>query len=85
MPMLIANGRGTDLWQGLREMLSNTGRLSAIILASDGQHNGSEDPLELAYKAKDLGIPIFTIGVGDPAPQESVGQQTVRAGSRARE
>ena len=67
MPMLIANGRGTDLWQGLREMLSNTGRLSAIILASDGQHNGSEDPLELAYKAKDLGIPIFTIGVGDPA------------------
>ncbi len=67
LPTLVANGRGTDLWQGLRELLSNTGRLSAIVLASDGQHNGSEDPLELAYKAKDLGIPIFTIGVGDPS------------------
>ena len=67
LPNLMANGRGTDIWQGLREMLSNTGRLSAIVLASDGQHNGSEDPLELAYKAKDLGVPIFTIGVGDPS------------------
>ncbi|MGI9517543.1 MAG: hypothetical protein ACR2NP_10875 [Pirellulaceae bacterium] len=67
LPTLIANGRGTDIWQGLREMLSNTGRLSAIILTSDGQHNGSEDPLELAYKARDLGIPIITVGVGDPS------------------
>ena len=40
LPTLVANGRGTDLWQGLRELLSNTGRLSAIVLASDGQHNG---------------------------------------------
>ena len=67
LPLSIANGRGTDLWQALREMLNNTARLSAIVLASDGQHNGSEDPMELAYKAKDLGIPIFTIGVGDPS------------------
>ena len=67
LPLSMANGRGTDLSQALREMLTNTGRLSAILLASDGQHNGSEDPLELAYKAKDVGIPIFTIGVGDPA------------------
>jgi len=67
LPLLIANGRGTDVWQGVREMLSNTGRLSAIVLASDGQHNGSEDPLELAMKAKSLGIPIITVGVGNPA------------------
>lgn len=67
LPILEANGRGTDIWQGVREMLGNTGRLSAIILSSDGQHNGSEDPMELAYKAKDLGIPIITVGVGNPS------------------
>lgn len=67
IPLLLATGRGTDIWQALREILAEPGRLSAVILASDGQHNGSEDPLELARKAGDLGIPVFTIGVGDPA------------------
>ncbi len=67
LPLLIPTGRGTDIWQALRELLGDSGRLSSIILASDGQHNGSEDPLEMARKANDLGIPIFTIGVGDPA------------------
>ncbi|MGI9517047.1 MAG: hypothetical protein ACR2NP_08385, partial [Pirellulaceae bacterium] len=67
MPPLIANKRETDIWQGLRETLGDSSRLSAIILASDGQHNGSEDPLELARKAGQMRIPIFTIGVGDPS------------------
>ncbi len=67
LPLLVPTGRGTDIWQTLRESLGDSGRPSAIILASDGQHNGSEDPLEMARKANDLGIPIFTIGVGNPA------------------
>jgi hypothetical protein len=67
LPLLVATGRGTDIWQALREMLGDAGRLSSIIIASDGQHTGSEDPLELARKAKDLGIPVYTIGVGDPS------------------
>ncbi len=67
LPLLVATGRGTDLWQSLREVLNDSGRLSSIIIASDGQHNGSEDPLELARKASDLGIPVFAIGVGDPS------------------
>lgn len=67
LPLLVATGRGTDLWQALREILNDSGRLSSIIVTSDGQHNGSEDPLELARKASDLGIPVFAIGVGDPS------------------
>ncbi len=65
IPPLVATGRGTDIWQGLREILGESASLSSIILASDGQHNGGEDPLELARKAGEQGIPIFTIGVGD--------------------
>ncbi len=67
LPALIANKRETDIWQGLRQTLGDSSRLSAIVLASDGQHNGSEDPMELARKAGQMRIPIFTIGVGDPS------------------
>ena len=82
LPPLIANGRGTDIWQGVRAMLGNTGRLSAIVLGSDGQHNGSEDPMELAYKAKDLGIPIIAIGVGNPARPKNLSVSKVYVRNR---
>lgn len=77
LPLLVANGRGTDMWQGVRQMLGNTGRLSAIVIGSDGQHNGNEDPLELAYKAKDLGIPIITVGVGNSARPKNLSVKKV--------
>ena len=67
MPTLTANGRGTDIGQALREALADTNRLAAIVLISDGQHNGSENPLEHAEKAGSLNIPILTVAVGDPS------------------
>ncbi len=84
LPLLVANGRGTDLWQALREMLADTGRLSAVILASDGQHNGSEDPLELARKAEGLGVPIITIGVGNPARPKNLSVTDLYVRDKAR-
>ncbi len=67
VPPLIANGRGTDISYALREKLSDSGRTSALILSSDGQHNGTDDLMELADRARELDIPIHTIGVGDPS------------------
>ncbi len=72
MPELEANGLGTDIWQALRESLDDASRLSSIILVTDGQHNGTEDPLEIARKAASLGIPIFVVGVGDPNPPKNL-------------
>jgi hypothetical protein len=72
MPQLVAEGLGTDIWQALKETLDDSSRISSIVLVSDGQHNGSEDPTELARKAESLGIPIFVVGVGDPNPPKNI-------------
>ncbi len=71
-PPLVADGLGTNVWQALRESLEDSSRLSSIVLMSEGQHNGDEDPVELAEKAAGLGIPIFTVGVGDPNPPKNL-------------
>jgi len=71
-PPLIADGLGTNVWQALRESLEDSARLSSIVLLSEGQHNGDEDPVELAEKAASLGIPIYTVGVGDPNPPKNL-------------
>lgn len=71
-PPLIADGLGTNVWQALRESLEDSSRLSSIVLLSEGQHNGDEDPVELAEKAAGLGIPIFAVGVGDPNPPKNL-------------
>ncbi len=72
LPPLKPTGLATDVWQALREALENPIRLAAIVIVSDGQHNASEDPLEMAERAGTLGIPIFTIGVGDPNPPRNL-------------
>ncbi|MEM7457332.1 MAG: vWA domain-containing protein [Planctomycetota bacterium] len=71
-PTILSGGSGPDVWQALRETLDDPERVSAIILASDFQHNGSENPVELAKKAASLGIPIYAIGIGDPNPPRNV-------------
>lgn len=72
LPELSASGLGTDIWQALRESLDDPTRLSAVVLISDGQHNGGEDPLEIARKAASQDIPIFVVGVGDPSPPKNL-------------
>ena len=52
--------------QGLKEVLNDSKRMAAIVLFSDGQHNGDDDVLEIAKVAAKKKIPIFCIGIGDP-------------------
>ena len=63
--------------------LDDPNRLSAVVLISDGQHNGGEDPLEIAKKAASLGIPIFVIGVGDPNPPKNLSVNEVYVRDKA--
>ncbi len=67
MPPLVAQGRGTNIGQALREALIDSNRLAAIVLIGDGQHNGADNPIEFAEKAGGLDIPILTVAVGDPS------------------
>ena len=83
IPDLEASGLGTDIWQALRESLDDASRLSAILLISDGQHNGSEDPVEIAQKAAEQGVPIFVVGVGDPNPPKNIAVTEVYVRDRA--
>ncbi|BBM72633.1 VWA domain-containing protein [Rhodothermus marinus] len=54
----------TDLNQAILEVQQRHPHLRAIVLISDGQFNTGPSPL---YSAERLGIPIFTVAVGDTA------------------
>ncbi len=43
--------------------------IRAVILLSDGMYTRGENPV---YAAGDLGIPVFTVGIGDSADQKDV-------------
>ncbi len=43
------------------------GSSSVIVLLSDGENNENPDPIELAQKASELNVRIYTIGIGSPA------------------
>lgn len=83
IPKLEPKGLGTDIWQALRESIDDTTRLSSIILVSDGQHNGSEDPIEIAKRAATLDIPIFVVGIGDPNPPKNIAVNEIFVRDRA--
>jgi hypothetical protein len=67
MPAVAASGKGSDLGLAIREALADSRRLAAIIMFSDGQHNGGENPIDQAEKAAALNIPILTVALGDPS------------------
>ena len=83
IPKLVPSGLGTDIWQALRESIDDSTRLSSIILVSDGQHNGSEDPIEIAKRAATLDIPIFVVGLGDPNPPKNIAVSEIFVRDRA--
>lgn len=62
---------GTDLGVAVRKALSAFDRQStadkAIILITDGEHTGRDDPAEAAREALAAGVKLFCIGVGSPA------------------
>ncbi len=83
LPDLKSEGLGTDLWQALGQTLDDTKRLAGIILVSEGQHNGSEDPVEIAKRASERDVPIFVIGIGDPTPTRNLSVLQVNSPARA--
>jgi len=63
---LAARGAETRLGQALRQMLleERTQPVSALVLVSDGQQNAGPEPTSVLPLARDIGIPIYTIGIG---------------------
>jgi hypothetical protein len=71
LPPLVADGRGTDLWSAIRQSLASDSP-SAIVMFTDGQHTGKDDPHAAAREAKDRGVPLLIVGVGDPSKPRNV-------------
>lgn len=66
LPPLVAEGRGSDLWMAIRQGLASDSP-AAIVLVTDGQHTGTNDAREAAREAKERGVPLLVVGVGDPS------------------
>lgn len=67
---LTARGNRTTLGDALDlHMATIAGsNVDAIVLVSDGRNNGGLDPVDAARAYGQRGIPIHTIGIGDPEP-----------------
>ncbi len=65
------NGYSTDISQALNKILKEkeVKNYQNIILVTDGIYNLGEKP---TYTVEKLGIPIFSIGVGDPSPKNDI-------------
>lgn len=57
-------GRATDLTQAIRGALEAPAP-AAVVLFSDGQHTGRDDPREAARAARQVGAPLLIVGLGD--------------------
>lgn len=67
---LTARGNRTTLGDALDlHLAAHAGsNLDGIVLVSDGRNNGGLDPVEVARNYGLRGIPVHTVGVGDPEP-----------------
>lgn len=52
------------------------GFIDTIVFLTDGEHNGSGNPVHLAKKVKESGVLIFTIGVSDRLNPNKVEQES---------
>jgi hypothetical protein len=80
VPSLVstANGQETNLHRALQEALAEK-QLAAIVLFTDGQHTGGDDPLLIARRAKALGVKLLIVGLGDPSPRKNLEIQEIYA------
>jgi uncharacterized membrane protein len=70
MDDLEASGDQTRLGDALRQVLSELrgANPTAILLLSDGQTTEGESLTRAAELARQKGVPLFTLGLGDPMP-----------------
>jgi len=64
-----ADGPATDLGQSLRQAVEALGgaTVAGVVLLSDGGINRGDSPAAIAAYAKARDIPLFAVGLGDPA------------------
>ena len=68
---LTLKGEATDIAATLKllKQTSASSNLQAVVLVTDGNSTVGMNPL---YEAEELGVPIFTIGVGDTSEQKDI-------------
>ncbi len=69
VPDIVPRGQATDLARALRASLEEAGSdvLAAVVVITDGRRNRGEDPIAAADALRKRGVPVYAIGVGDPA------------------
>lgn len=60
----LPDASATDLSQPLIDSLGGDTENVAVIVVSDGQHNTDGNPEEIASRLGQLGVPVFTVGIG---------------------
>ncbi|HRF01345.1 MAG TPA: vWA domain-containing protein [Pirellulaceae bacterium] len=78
-----ASGTSSDLSGALQTAL-DISQLRAIYLFSDGQHTGASQPVEIARRAAEMGIPIYGFGIGDPSRPRNVSVRDVSVLAKVR-
>ncbi len=65
-----AKGTSTQIGAALKKSLDDTAgqRVAGTLVLSDGGNNLGDDPVTLAERARQGGVPVSTLGVGDPTP-----------------
>lgn len=68
---LLAVQEATDITGAFRSVFREKERLNigAVLLVSDGSYNLGQNPL---YEAEQIGIPVFTVGIGDSTEQQDL-------------
>ncbi len=76
---------GDAIMQAIRTLSYGEAKNKAIILLTDGQHNaGQISPKNAVKKAKNLGIKIYTIGIGKKAHYDVALLETIAKESAAK-
>ncbi len=77
-------GAETRLGDALRDALSQSveGPLAGVILISDGGQNSGVAPLGIADAAREMHVPLYTVGVGSTKPRRNLRVQELTAPSR---
>lgn len=69
---VAANGKSTRLGTAIDDVVARySGQpIAGVVVLTDGASNEGLEPLEVARKMKDRGIPIFPVGIGIPDPPD---------------
>ena len=76
---------GDAIMQSLRTLLFGEAKSKVVILLTDGYHNaGQNSPKQAVAKAKELGVKIYTIGIGKKSDYDVAMLETIAKKSGAK-